>query len=104
MRDRGVRDAHRASHLPSCPSSDQRSEQNIVAPKVNTVLSKGVHMTSLMQTSRLVISLLLALAFFSTAYIVRAQTPPPGFTALFNGTDLDGWRGGDTFDHRKYLA
>jgi hypothetical protein len=30
--------------------------------------------------------------------------PPPGFTALFNGEDLTGWRGGDTFDHRKLLA
>lgn len=26
--------------------------------------------------------------------------PPQGFTALFNGTDLTGWRGGDTKDHR----
>jgi len=33
----------------------------------------------------------------------RANNPPTGFTALFNGTDLTGWRGGDTFDHRKYL-
>ena len=24
--------------------------------------------------------------------------------ALFNGKDLTGWRGGDTFDHRKLLA
>jgi len=31
-------------------------------------------------------------------------TPPPGFVALFNGRDLTGWRGGDTFDHRKLLA
>ena len=30
--------------------------------------------------------------------------PPPGFTALFNGQDLKGWRGGETFDHRKLLA
>jgi hypothetical protein len=30
--------------------------------------------------------------------------PPPGFTALFNGKDLAGWRGGETFDHRKLLA
>src|ERR1035438_8147241 len=30
--------------------------------------------------------------------------PPKGFTALFNGQDLTGWRGGDTFDHRKLLA
>jgi hypothetical protein len=32
------------------------------------------------------------------------DTPPPGFTALFNGQDLAGWRGGETFDHRKLLA
>ena len=30
--------------------------------------------------------------------------PPRGFTALFNGKDLTGWRGGETFDHRKLLA
>lgn len=30
--------------------------------------------------------------------------PPKGFTALYNGQDLSGWRGGDTFDHRKWLA
>jgi len=34
----------------------------------------------------------------------RAQGPPPGFTTLFNGRDLTGWRGGDTFDHRALLA
>jgi hypothetical protein len=33
-----------------------------------------------------------------------AVTPPRGYTALFNGQDLTGWRGGDTFDHRKLLA
>ena len=33
-----------------------------------------------------------------------AASPPDGFTALFNGKDLTGWRGGDTFDHRKLLA
>lgn len=30
--------------------------------------------------------------------------PPKGFVALYNGKDLSGWRGGDTQDHRKYLA
>lgn len=29
---------------------------------------------------------------------------PPGFVSLFNGHDLKGWRGGDTFDHRELLA
>jgi hypothetical protein len=33
-----------------------------------------------------------------------APTPPNGFVALFNGKDLQGWRGGSTFDHRKLLA
>lgn len=33
-----------------------------------------------------------------------AAQPPAGFTALFNGKDLTGWRGGDTFDHRALLA
>ena len=32
------------------------------------------------------------------------NSPPAGFQALFNGKDLTGWRGGDTFDHRKLLA
>ena len=27
-----------------------------------------------------------------------------GFVPLFNGKDLTGWRGGETFDHRKLLA
>ncbi len=30
--------------------------------------------------------------------------PPKGFVALFNGRDLQGFRGGETFDHRKLLA
>ena len=36
--------------------------------------------------------------------VEAAPNPPPGFVALFNEQDLAGWRGGDTFDHRKYLA
>ena len=39
-----------------------------------------------------------------SAHGARAMNPPPGFSALFNGKDLAGWRGGDTFDHRKLLA
>jgi len=34
----------------------------------------------------------------------QAPAPPAGFKALFNGNDLAGWRGGDTFDHRRLLA
>ena len=53
-----------------------------------------------------VCSLALGLASLFVAIPAPAQvTPPPaGFTALFNGQDLAGWRGGTTFDHRKLLA
>ena len=49
---------------------------------------------------------LAALAVVTMAVVPRGQTamPPSGFTALYNGRDLTGWRGGDTFDHRRYLA
>lgn len=44
-------------------------------------------------------------AAFVTSTVIGAQgQPPAGFTPLFNGKDLSGWRGGDTFDHRKLLA
>jgi hypothetical protein len=42
------------------------------------------------------------LGFATTVH--AAITPPSGFTPLYNGRDLSGWRGGDTFDHRKWLA
>lgn len=39
------------------------------------------------------------LAFLSTGVLAaRAETPPPGFTALFNGEDLSGWYGWGTKD------
>ncbi|MEI7910186.1 MAG: DUF1080 domain-containing protein [Verrucomicrobiota bacterium] len=47
---------------------------------------------------------LLILLLATTAALSAAQAPPAGFTALFNGTDLTGWRGGDTADHRRLLA
>lgn len=40
----------------------------------------------------------------SVLALTAVPTPPAGFTALYNGKDLDGWRGGDTSDHRAYLA
>ena len=47
-------------------------------------------------------ALLLGL-FGSIAAQGAAVQPPEGFTALFNGTDTKGWRGGSTFDHRALL-
>ncbi len=45
----------------------------------------------------------LLLAFATATCAFADDAPPAGFTALFNGKDLAGWRGGDTFDHRKLL-
>lgn len=54
---------------------------------------------------RSVLSTTIAFSFLSGAvHAFAAGSPPPGFTVLFNGKDLSGWRGGDTFDHRKLLA
>jgi hypothetical protein len=47
-------------------------------------------------------SLLLAASFLLPSAFAAAA--PEGFTALFNGKNLEGWRGGSTFDHRKLLA
>ena len=44
-----------------------------------------------------------ALALLTLSSVHAQTAPPEGFTALFNGKDLAGWRGGDTFDHRKVL-
>jgi hypothetical protein len=56
-----------------------------------------------MRTSRLLLLFLALQAPVLLSAADRKANPPPGFTALFNGTDLAGWRGGDTFDHRKWL-
>ncbi len=52
------------------------------------------------------LAIVAALAALSTTTAPAAEQnqPPKGFTALFNGKDLKGWRGGGTFDHRKLLA
>jgi hypothetical protein len=47
--------------------------------------------------------LLFALVLLLSVTGLRAAEPPAGFSALFNGRDLAGWRGGTTFDHRKLL-
>lgn len=47
---------------------------------------------------------LLLLSAALGASMFAAVNPPAGFVALYNGHDLTGWRGGDTFDHHRWLA
>src|SRR5687768_17726667 len=49
------------------------------------------------------ITALLSALLGLTAAAFAQNQPPAGFTALFNGKDLAGWRGGDTADHRKLI-
>ena len=58
------------------------------------------------QYLRLSLTILLLAATEPIAPVAAADAvkPPPSFSPLFNGQDLTGWRGGDTFDHRKLLA
>ena len=50
-------------------------------------------------------TLLLAASIGCLAWSESMAGPlPRGFTALFNGTNLDGWWGADTEDPRKYEA
>jgi len=56
------------------------------------------------QLSRLAAPCAMAALLSLTTTAMGQVTPPEGFTALYNGKDLAGWRGGDTFDHRKLLA
>jgi hypothetical protein len=45
------------------------------------------------------------LALLAAAVLANVQAePPPGFKALFNGKDLEGWVGGDTTDPKKFAA
>ena len=52
----------------------------------------------------LLLSTTLCLPAILAPLTLFADTPPAGFTPLFNGTDLSGWWGADTEDPRKYLA
>jgi hypothetical protein len=45
-----------------------------------------------------------ALLLTSALPALAQSQPPVGFKALFNGKDLTGWVGGDTFDYRKLTA
>lgn len=45
---------------------------------------------------------MVAIGGFAALTVSATVTPPPGFTALYNGRDLAGWRGGDTFDPRQW--
>src|SRR5438034_3792345 len=50
---------------------------------------------SIMQNISSSKSFLCAFAFTGLLASATAATPPAGFTPLFNGKDLAGWRGGD---------
>src|SRR5262245_31692329 len=75
--------------------------KSVVARRAGDVLSRRVHMKFHMRTLLpSVITLFLVVTGCSTG----PDKASSSYTPLFNGTDLTGWRGGDTFDHRKWQA
>ncbi len=54
-------------------------------------------------TVRLAIASVLAIAIGTSLPAQDAPKPPPGFTALFNGKDLTGWKGHTTMKERATL-
>lgn len=61
-------------------------------------------MNRLQFSSIILVGLFATLGCRSYSQANSRGTPPSGFTALFNGTDLKGWWGASTEDPRVYLA
>src|SRR5258706_6179914 len=54
--------------------------------------------------TRLLLTFAAVSLLFGPSTSRAAEKPPKGFVALFNGTDLSGWRGGKTLDPAKLQA
>lgn len=61
-------------------------------------------MNRLLFSSIVLTSILATTGCHTSAHNSAKNSPPPGFTAAFNGTDLAGWWGATTEDPRRYLA
>lgn len=61
-------------------------------------------MNRLLLSSLVLVGLVATLGCHTPAHANTQNTPPKGFTALFNGKDLAGWWGASTEDPRVYLA
>src|SRR2546430_3889007 len=75
-----------------------------MARTLRNPLMKAISLKKSVLYDRLAAVLVLLIGYNSPGRVLAANGPPPGFVALFNGKDVSGWRGGDTFDHRKWLA
>src|SRR5256714_6064923 len=75
-----------------------------MARTLRNPLMKAISLKKSVLYDRLAAVLVLLIGYNSPGRVLAANGPPPGFVALFNGKDLTGWRGGDTFDHRALLA
>ncbi len=71
---------------------------------MNTIAKVSAHLNRPFASLGLVLAGSLC---FTACHVIptrSAANPSAGFTSLYNGQDLSGWRGGDTFDHRKLLS
>jgi len=96
--------------MPFCPGGAERTQKKLYRAPQNAE-KKGMQLIPNVRRSQWRPALMLLAAGFAVCCGCKAVrsdaagvTPPKGFTALFNGYDLTGWRGGETFDHRKLMA
>jgi hypothetical protein len=95
--------AAHSAHANSFTEHSLTSPWKTVRKTGNPFMKKTSQQGSALAT-RLAAAWVVLVCLTSADRVWAAIQPPPGFVALFNGNDLSGWRGGDTFDHRKWLA
>jgi hypothetical protein len=91
------------AHLKSNAELSERCEHSSRRPKKDPSMTLKIHLMA--RKSCLLLTAFAAALICGGSGQALAQNPPPaGFVALFNGTDLTGWRGGNTYDPAKLAA
>jgi hypothetical protein len=108
-REKGSREAHRDGTCRPQPNRPTSQKRLYCAWRTHKTGPMKLMLTARPSHNRSTFFTLAAFALLLSAAMpasVAAATvsPPKGFIALFNGQDLAGWRGGDTFDPRKLQA
>ncbi|PWU21912.1 MAG: DUF1080 domain-containing protein [Verrucomicrobia bacterium] len=93
--------------MKSTPNNQRQSQKKLQTPRFKNLPCLGLKFGAWCFSGVWCLVFGVFIRFGVCASVVAAVpilAPPPGFDALFNGRDLTGWRGGETYDHRKLLA
>jgi len=105
-------DEHGAAYVRPAPHEGMRETRRRLLLMPTLFVGHGTHYLLFFEKERIVktLSLVLFLSLFLPAHALaedpfgnkKLNIPPRGFTALFNGKDLDGWWGLATTPYEKY--